>query len=390
MRAVENALGVAIPRNARLIRNLISGSGYVQDHVVHFYHLHALDWVDVLSALDADPDATSALARSISDWPQTSATYFKGVRDRLATFVESGQSGPFANGYWGHPAYRLPPEANLLFVAHYLEALDWQRRIMRIQTLLGGKSPHPQTYLVGGMAVAPPWGGPNRALPGEHPAQVERNTPAALSAAGLSEIGQLLVEAKTFVDQVYVPDVLAIAGYYRDWAGIGAGIGNYLSYGEFPEDDTSQPALLLPRGRIMGRDLARVAPVDQAAIAETVAHSYYSYDGGDGALRHPADGQTNPRYAGPKPPFTTLEGSDKYSWLKAPRYEDQADGGRAAGADPGRLRRGSRGGTAPRSTASSPSSASGARRSSARSAGLSPARSRRRSSPTGSTAGSGS
>ena len=323
VRAVENALGAVVPRNARLIRNLIAGSGYVQDHVVQFYHLHALDWVDVVSALDADPAATSALARSISDWPQSSASYFKGVKDRLTTFVQSGQLGPLANGYWGHPAYKLPPEANLMVVAHYLEALDWQRKVMRIHALLGGKSPHPQTYLVGGMALAPTWGGPNRALPGEHPKQIERNSPTALSASGLSDIRKLIAEAKTFVDQVYAPDVLAIAGYYGDWAGIGKGIGNYLSYGEFPEDDSSQPALLLPRGRIMGRDLAKAESVDQAGVAETVAHSHYADDGGDGALRHPGNGQTNPRYAGPKPPFTTLEGWDKYSWLKAPRYQDE-------------------------------------------------------------------
>jgi Ni,Fe-hydrogenase I large subunit len=323
VRAVENALGVAIPRNARLIRNLIAGSGYVQDHVVQFYHLHALDWVDVVSALKADPAVTSTLARSTSDWPQSSPSYFKGVKDKLTAFVQSGQGGPFANGYWGHPAYRLPPEANLMVVAHYLEALDWQRKVMRIHAILGGKSPHPQTYLVGGMALAPPWGGPDRALPGEHPRQVERGSPSALSARGLSDIGQLIAAAKTFVEQVYVPDVLAIAGHYGEWGGIGRGIGNYLSYGEFPEDDSSKPALLLARGRIMGRDLATVELVDQADVAETVAHSHYGYDGGDDVLRHPAEGQTNPRYAGPKPPFNTLEGSDKYSWLKAPRYQDE-------------------------------------------------------------------
>jgi hydrogenase large subunit len=323
VRAVENALGVEIPRNARLIRNLLAGSGYVADHVVGFYHLHSLDWVDVVSALRADPAATSAYARSLSDWPQSSTEYFKGIKDRLSAFFGSGQDGPLANGSWGHPAYRLLPEANLVVAAHYLEALDWQRKITRIHALLGGKSPHPQSYLVGGMVLAPPWGGPDRALPGEHPRQIERIAPTALSAGGLSDIGQLVAEARAFVEQVYVPDVLAIAGNYRDWARIGTGIGNYLSYGEFPEDDSSRPPLLLARGRIMRRDLARTEPVDQAGIAETVAHSHYTYPDGDGALKHPADGQTNPAYAGPKPPYTTLEGGDKYSWLKAPRYDDE-------------------------------------------------------------------
>jgi [NiFe] hydrogenase large subunit/hydrogenase large subunit len=307
VRSVENALGLKIPKNARLVRNLIAGSQYVQDHVIHFYHLHALDWVDVVSALSADPTDTSHLAESISDWPLSSPAYFKGVKDKLAKFVQSGQLGPFANGYWGHPAYKLPPAANLLAVAHYLEALDWQRKVIRIHGLLGAKNPHPQTYVVGGMALS-----------------IDPNSPTALNARGLSEISELIAEANTFVDKVYIPDVLAVAGFYKDWAGIGQGIGNYMSYGEFPEDDSGQPsAFYLPRGRIMGRDLSKIETVDHTGVTETVAHSYYTYDGGDDQLKHPWDGQTLPKYAGPKPPFETLENSDKYSWLKAPRYGDE-------------------------------------------------------------------
>jgi len=306
VRAVENALGLQIPANARIIRNLIAGIQYVQDHVIHFYHLHALDWVDIVSALSADPTKTSDLAQSISAWPLSSAAYFKAVRDRLQGFVESGQIGPFANGYWGHPAYKLPAEANLLAVAHYLQALDWQRDVIKIQGMLGGKNPHPQTYVVGGMGMG-----------------VDPNSPTALTVRRLSEMTELIQKAQEFVDQVYVPDVLAVAGFYKDWAGHGAGIGSYLSYGDFPEgapDDAR--AFYLPRGRILGRDLSTVLPVDQAAVAESVAHSWYTYDGGDAPL-HPWKGQTNPKYGGPKPPFETLEGSDSYSWLKAPRYEDQ-------------------------------------------------------------------
>jgi len=306
VRAVENALGLVIPPNARIVRNLIAGTQFVQDHVIHFYHLHALDWVDLLSALSADPGATSRLAQSVSDWPLSSPSYFQGIRDRLRAFVASGQLGPFANGYWGHPAYRLPPEANLMAVAHYLEALDWQRQVIRIHALLGAKNPHPQTYLVGGMALA-----------------LDPNSPTALNARGLSEIAELIAQAKRFVDQVYLPDVLAVAGFYRDWAGIGQGIGNYLSYGEFPEDDSGQPsAFYLPRGRIIGRDLSSVAPVDQLDIGETVAHSWYTYEGGDEALRHPWQGETRPVYTGPKPPFELID-TDKYSWLKAPRYRGE-------------------------------------------------------------------
>src|SRR5574340_1241396 len=139
VRAVEDALGLQIPPNARLIRNIIEAIQYVQDHVVHFYHLHALDWVDIVSALDADPEATSALAQSISDWPKSSADYFKGVQDKLKLYVSNGQLGPFGNADWGHPAYKLPPEANLMAVAHYLEALDWQREVIKAHAILGAK-----------------------------------------------------------------------------------------------------------------------------------------------------------------------------------------------------------------------------------------------------------
>ncbi len=323
VRAVENALGVTIPRNARLIRNLLAGSQYVLDHVVSFYHQNALDWVDVVAALGADPADTARLAQSISDWPNSSESYFAGVRAKLRAVVDSGQLGPFANGYWGHPAYKLPPAADLMAVAHYLEALDWHRDVSRIHTLLGGKNPHPQTFLVGGMALSPEWGGPKAAGPKEHPQQVERNSPNALGPRGLSDISELIARAKRFVDQVYLPDVLTIGAHDEDWAGIGKGIGNYLSYGEFPEDDAIQPALLLPKGRIMDRALTTVQPVDQASVGETVAHAYYTYDGGDQTLKHPFDGQTQPKYAGPPPPVATLEGSEKYSWLKAPRYQEQ-------------------------------------------------------------------
>ncbi len=321
VRAVEHALGVTVPPNARLVRNLLAGTSYLLDHVVHFYHLHAFDWVDAMSALKADPVATVALSHGASDWPQATVPYFTGVQDKLKKLVDSGQLGLLANGYWGHPAYRMSPEASLIVVAHYLEALDWQRRFSRIQTILGGKNPHPQTYLVGGMALAPQWGGPETAS-GEHPQQVDKKAPAPLSERSLADVAALIAEARTFIDQVYVPDVLAVAASYPDWAGIGTGIGSYLSYGEFPADETPAPRLLFPAGRVMGRVMARAEPVDQAKIAESVAHSYYTYEGSD-ELRHPATGQTSPRYDGPKPPFTTLEGSPKYSWLKAPRYDGQ-------------------------------------------------------------------
>jgi Ni,Fe-hydrogenase I large subunit len=305
VRAVENALQITIPTNARIVRNLIAGTQYVQDHVIHFYHLHALDWVDVVSATTADPAATAALAQSISDWPLSSTDYFKTVKDKLIAFVSSGQLGPFANAYWGNPAYRLPPAANLLAVAHYLEALDWQKDVIRIHALLGAKNPHPQTYVVGGMALS-----------------LDPNSVTALNARGFSEIDALIQKAQDFVDKVYIPDVLAVAGFYKDWAALGKGIGNYMSYGDFPQDGSGQPAAFyLPRGRILGQDLSKVLPVDQVSVAETVAHSYYDYSGSETYL-HPYDGQTSPKYSGPTPPFDTLgTAPDKYSWLKAPRYE---------------------------------------------------------------------
>ena len=153
IRAVEDALKIQIPDNARLIRNLIMGIQNVQDHVIHFYHLHALDWVDIVSALAADPAKTSQLAQSISDWPKSSTTYFKGVQEKIQAFVNTGRLGPFQNGYWGHSAYKLPAEANLMAVAHYLEALEWQKEVIKIHAILGSKNPHPQTFLVGGMSI---------------------------------------------------------------------------------------------------------------------------------------------------------------------------------------------------------------------------------------------
>ena len=323
VRAVEHALGATIPRNARLVRNVIAGTQYVLDHVLHFYHLHVFDWVDVASALRADPAATSALATATSGWPQSGLSHFRQAQERLQRFVSSGASSSFANGPWGHPAYRLSAEANLLLATHYLDALDWRLKISKIHTILGGKNPHPQTFLVGGMALTPPWGGPNRGLPGEHPQQIDKRAPAALSEASLAEIATLIADARVFVDQVYVPDVLLVARHYPEWAALGSGIGNYLAYGEFPEDETDEPKLFLPRGRVMGRVMARIGAVEQTGVTESVAHAWYTYDTDPDRMRNPADGQTNPAYSGPALPYTTLAGSEKYSWLKAPRYDDE-------------------------------------------------------------------
>ena len=323
VRAVEDALGVTIPRNARSIRNLLTGSEFVLHHVAHFYGQHAPDWIDPTSALGADPDATAALARSVGTQARSDAVFFRDARERLAAFARSGGSGPFLDGRPGPAATPASPETALLVMAHSLDALDWQRGIVRLQTFLGGKSPHPQTYLVGGAALAAPWGGPPPAQPLEHPAQIDVRSPAALSVEGLAAMSKIVAEARVFVEQVYLPDVLAIARSYPDWARLGRGYRNYLAFGEFPLDDSDAPTLLLPRGRIVGGNLTTVAPVDQLEIGETVAHSWYTYGDDDAALRHPSQGLTDPRYAGPVPPYPSMAGVDRYSWLKAPRYRGE-------------------------------------------------------------------
>ena len=198
MRAVENALGITIPDNARIIRNLITGIQYVQDHVIHFYHLHALDWVDVTATLKADPKKTSDVQQSISPWRNSSPAYFADVQSKVKAIVDSGQLSIFANAYWGHPAYKLPPEVNLLAVAHYLEALDWQKDATKIHTIFGGKNPHPN-FVVGGV-----------------PMPIDPNSDTALNADRLSIINDSINKMIEFVDQVYLPDLLAIAPYYKD------------------------------------------------------------------------------------------------------------------------------------------------------------------------------
>ncbi len=307
VRAVEDALGIEVPPNAELIRNIIGATQCVQDHVIHFYHLHALDWVDITSALKADPAKTSQLAESISNWPKSSRAYFKVIQDRVKGLVESKQLSLFSSGYWGHPAYHLPPEANLLAVAHYIEALEFQREFIRIHAVLGGKNPHLQTYLVGGMACA-----------------MDPNEPQApINPERITFLSEIAKTAQTFVEQVYIPDVLAVAGFYRDWFGRGEGLGNFLSYGEYPQGGIHDaPRYFLPRGAILGRDLSKVYPVDPAQVSEYVTHSWYEYSGGDLAGKNPYQGETHPKYTGPKPPFEHLNVEEKYSWLKSPRFMD--------------------------------------------------------------------
>ncbi len=310
IRAVEDALNYEIPKNAQLIRNLMIGAQYIHDHVMHFYHLHALDWVDVVSALKADPKATSELAQSLSSWPKSSPGYFSDTKKKLANFVESGQLGIFANGYWGHAQYKLPPEANLMAVSHYLEALAWQRDVVKLHTIFGGKNPHPN-FLVGGVA-----------------SPIDLNSDSAINAKRLAQVQDVISKMRQFVDQVYLPDTLAIASFYKDWFKRGEGLGNFLCYGDLPATSMNDPSgFLFPAGVILDRDLSRVHEIDlhdKAQIQEYVAHSWYEYSAGKESGLHPYEGETKLDYTGPEPPFEQLAVEDPYSWIKSPRWRNKA------------------------------------------------------------------
>jgi Ni,Fe-hydrogenase I large subunit len=271
VRAVEDALHIQIPENARLVRNILAAIQHIQDHVIHFYHLHALDWVDIASALNADPTRTARLARSISDWPLSRADYFGAVKDRVAAFVQSRRTDMLDNGYGGHPAYRLPPEANLLVVAHYLQALDWQRDVSRIQPLCGTRNPRLQTYRVGGMACP-----------------VDFDDPAALNAPRLVQARHLFTNARDFVEQVYIHDVLTVASSYKEWATYGGGPGNYMACGDFPlAANAGNDNLFLPPGMILGKDLSKVQPMDRTMLTGHIADSWFEAGHEDSWLNSP-------------------------------------------------------------------------------------------------------
>lgn len=320
VRAVEDALGIRIPENANIIRNLMQLALQIHDHLVHFYHLHALDWVDVVSTLKADPKKTSELAQSISSWPLSSPGYFRDVQNRLKKFVESGQLGPFMNGYWGNPAYKLPPEANLMAVAHYLEALDFQKELVKVHTIFGGKNPHPN-WLVGGV-----------------PCAINLEGTGAVGAVNMERLNlvkSIIDRATEFVEQVYIPDLLAIGSFYKGWLyGGGLSSKNLLSYGDIPQkaNDYSAANLLLPRGAIINGKLDEIHPVDlkdPEQVQEFVAHSWYKYPDETKGL-HPFDGVTEPNFVlgpntkGTKTNIKELDEGAKYSWIKAPRWRGHA------------------------------------------------------------------
>ncbi|MCU7830434.1 MAG: nickel-dependent hydrogenase large subunit [Candidatus Thiodiazotropha sp. (ex Myrtea sp. 'scaly one' KF741663)] len=317
VRAVEDALGIEIPENANSIRNIMQLTLQAHDHLVHFYHLHALDWVNPVNALKADPKATSELQQQVSPkHAKSSPGYFRDIQNRLKKFVESGQLGPFKNGYWTNPAYLLPPEADLMAVTHYLEALDFQKEIMKIRTIFGGKDPHPN-WLVGGVPC---------------PINVDGvGSVGALNMVNLNQISSIIDSTREFIKNVYIPDILAVGQFYKGWLyGGGLSSTNVLSYGDIPDraNDYSTANLMMPRGAIINGNLKEVHEVDlrnPEEIQEFVPHSWYNYPDGVKGL-HPWDGVTEPNFKlgpnakGSKTNIEQIDEDAKYSWIKAPRW----------------------------------------------------------------------
>jgi hydrogenase large subunit len=299
VRAVENALQLEVPLNAQYIRNLILAAHAMHDHIVHFYHLSALDWVDVVSALKADPAKASALAESLSNWKGNSKMQLTAVRDRLKGFVDNGQLGIFQNGYWGHPAMKLAPEVNLLAVSHYLEALEYQRKVNQVVALLGGKTPNIQNLAVGGVANA-----------------INLDNQATLNMEKLYQVKDTLDEVQDFIRQVYFVDVCAIGAMYADWLNYGKGVTNYLSVPDLPLDSKGT-RFDFPGGVIMNGDLKNVQeiktfgePFFRENVTESIARAWYDGDWS----KHPFEEDTEPKY-------TKFEDNGKYSWVKAPRFK---------------------------------------------------------------------
>jgi quinone-reactive Ni/Fe-hydrogenase large subunit len=325
--AVEDAFGITIPKNARIVRNLIQGSLYLHDHLVHFYHLHALDFVDVVAATKADPEAT---AQEAAKWAHVAgvepyiggAGDFKQIQDRIVKFVKEGRLGIFGNGYWGNPHYKLTPEQNLIGVAHYLKALDIQREMSKMHAIFGGKSPHPQSIVVGGVTCVQDIKNPAR----------------------ISLFKEQLKISRDFVKRAYLPDIYMAGTMYADEAtdgnatfhasdhkgamgkavgGTGGGILSYMSYGDFRLDDTGfyNSALLFPSGLVLDGDISKVHEVDPNKITEDVTHSWYK---GTGAPEHPYEGTTIPEYTGlekKEDGYAYLKTDEKYSWIKSPLYD---------------------------------------------------------------------
>ncbi|MCF8030052.1 MAG: nickel-dependent hydrogenase large subunit [Desulfohalobiaceae bacterium] len=301
VRAVENALELEIPINAQYIRNLIVAAHGVFDHIVHFYQLSALDWVDIVSGLKADPNQAAKLAQSLSGWHRNSAQEFKSVQDKLKNFVSSGQLGVFGSGYWGHPAMKLSPEVNLMATVHYLQALEYQRTINKVVAVLGSKTPHIQNLAVGGVS---------------NPADI--NSPAPLTMERLNYVKSLIDQIQNFVKQVYLVDVGAVGGFYANWTQYGAGVTNYLSVPDLPTDPKGEE-FMMPGGYIPGGDLGSFQeiksfqdPLFEDNVKEAINHSWYEGDWN----KRPYEEETKPNY-------TDFDENGKYSWVKAPNFKGE-------------------------------------------------------------------
>ncbi len=301
IRSLEAAMNVDVPVNGQLIRNMMIAQHSVQDHIVHFYHLSALDWVDIVSALSADPKKTAAIAQSLSDWPGNSVTEFAAVKEKLKSFVATGKLGIFGSGYWGHPAMKLSPEVNLLAVAHYLKALDYQRKAAQAVAILGGKNPHIQNLCLGGVATA-----------------VNVDNMAALNMERFAQLRALMTETRDFVKKVLYPDVVAIGSMYKDWFKYGKGVNNYLAVPEFPVDE-KMTQFDMNGGIVYNSDFSKMRVLKDHKdaylidnVTESVAHAWYE----NGAPKHPYEGVTEPHY-------TDFDENGKYSWSKAPRLADK-------------------------------------------------------------------
>lgn len=304
VRAVENALQLPVPLNAQYIRNMIISAHGIHDHLVHFYHLAALDWVDIVSSLQGDAKGAAALAQSLSDYKGNSVQQMQAARDRLSTFVASGQLGVYASGYWGHPAMKLPPDANLMAAAHYLQALEVQRSANKIVSILGAKTPHIQNLAVGGVSNA-----------------INPDSQSTLTLERLHAVKALIDELGDFVHNAMMADVAAVGALYADWTGYGKGITHYLSVPDLPLDEMGTQ-FELPGGYIPDGDLAKFRAVDdyqnaffRDGVKEEVGHSWYRYAGDQPSL-HPWEGQTEPNY-------TDFQEDGKYSWIKAPTFHGE-------------------------------------------------------------------
>jgi hydrogenase large subunit len=302
VRAVEEALKLEIPLNAQYIRNMMLTAHAIQDHIVHFYQLSALDWVDVVSALKANPAKASHFAESSSSWDGNSRAVMAQTQDRLKTFIGSGQLGIFANGYWGHPEMKLSPEVSLMAAAHYLQAMDAQRWPSKIVGTLGAKTPHVQNLAVGGVANP-----------------IATDSEGVLTFERLMQIKEYIDKIGEFLHNCYFVDVAAIAAFYPEWWRMGAGVKDFLSTPDIPTDSKGT-RFMTPGGYITGGDLSSFTRISRfgdrwftSGVAESVKHAWYSYKNGARELQ-PWKGETTPAY-------TEFQDDGKYSWVKSPTFK---------------------------------------------------------------------